>query len=217
MRATPPRGASARRRPLRSGRRAPGRPGAASSRSRSSSSGHGRLQHLRAGSTRSVRSYSRWKPCAAGDRRARRGSRAARASPSPASSSTSRRRPGPRSGATRSGPRSRISARISSARCGCVRARRRRTSGGRRVASPARKSGQSSTGIRHASCAQYSKMRPCAEEPRDRRRAGSRPRASASAMRWLRSTVEIESSWTHESRRIASSTSAARARRYREP
>ena len=54
-------------------------------------------------------------------RRARRCSRAARASPSPASSSTSHPRSRPRNGATASGPRSRISARISSARCGCVR------------------------------------------------------------------------------------------------
>jgi len=29
-----------------------------------------------------------------------------------------------------------------------------------------------------------------------------------SAMRWLRSTVEIESSWTQDSRRIVRSTSA---------
>ena len=34
-------------------------------------------------------------------------------------------------------------------------------------------------------------------------------------MRWLRSTAEIESSWTHESRRIASSTSRAEPARER--
>jgi hypothetical protein len=34
-------------------------------------------------------------------------------------------------------------------------------------------------------------------------------------MRWLRSTAEIESSWTHERRRMAASTSSMRACRER--
>ena len=38
-------------------------------------------------------------------------------------------------------------------------------------------------------------------------RRGRRRRGRSSAIRWLRSTAEIESSWTHESRRIVSSTS----------
>ena len=65
--------------------------------------------------------------------------------------------------------------------------------------------------------------RPAAGTPRGpstRRRAPGRaasgtvparyaPTRELSAMRWLRSTAEIESSWTHESRRIVSSTSRA--------
>ena len=70
----------------------------------------------------------------------------------------------------------------------------------------ARKSGHSSTGMRHASCAQYSKMRPC---PRRRETVsrGYAPTREPSVIRWLRSTAVIESSWTHESARIVSSTS----------
>ncbi len=41
------------------------------------------------------------------------------------------------------------------------------------------------------------------------------PTRDASAIRWLRSTAEIESSCTHESRRIAASTSAAEPARER--
>ena len=55
---------------------------------------------------------------------------------------------------------------------------------------------------------------PLAEQPRDGvRRVGADARPSA--IRWLRSTVEIESSCTHESRRIALSTSAIVPRRER--
>ena len=41
------------------------------------------------------------------------------------------------------------------------------------------------------------------------------PTRDASAIRWLRSTAEIESSCTHESRRIAASTSAVEPARER--
>ena len=61
-------------------------------------------------------------------------------------------------------------------------------------------------------------MRPVLEDParREQPRDGLRgivADAAASAIRWLRSTVEIESSWTHESRRIAASTLGPVARR----
>ena len=76
----------------------------------------------------------------------------------------------PRNDATRAGRATRISARISSARCGCVSPtlpyQRRPPS---RIW-PA-KSGQSSTGSRHASCAQYSNTRPAPSSCADGSRA----------------------------------------------
>ena len=78
----------------------------------------------------------------------------------------------------------------------------------------ATKSGHSSTGSRHASCAQYSNTRPCPSS-RGTMPGLYAPTRDASAIRWLRSTAEIESSWTHESRRIAASTSAVEPARER--
>ena len=66
---------------------------------------------------------------------------------------------------------------------------------------------KSSIGTRHASCAQYSKMRP-ARISFATADSGYAPMRAPSAMRWLRSTVEIESSCTQPSRWIVASISA---------
>jgi hypothetical protein len=55
---------------------------------------------------------------------------------------------------------------------------------------------------------------PLAQELRDRARWIDAARV-AIANRWLRSTVEIVSSWMHDARRIAESTSSASTRRVR--
>ena len=65
---------------------------------------------------------------------------------------------------------------------------------------------------RQASCAQYSKNRP-SRRSRETRRPGSAPTREPSVRRCARSTVEIESSCTHASRRTSSATSSAPALR----
>ncbi len=119
----------------------------------------------------------------------------------------------PSKSAEPSGPRSRIAPSTRSASSGSVE-----TSGPHQgwisVCMLRLKSGQSSIGTRHASCAQYSKRRPAPSRPETVPR-GKAPTLDPSAMRCDRSTVEIESSWTHESRRTVAVTSSAVARRNR--
>ena len=199
-----PSAASARRRRPRSAHRARARPSAQAPAAARARTGSG-ASSTAVGSTRSGQVVEALESLPAGDRRDRRGSRAGRASPSPASSSTSRPRSRLRNGATRAG-RARGSRRGSRPRDADASRRRRRTSGGLRRASGRRRaaSPRPAAGTPRGPSTRTPVLRRAAAR---RFRRGTRRRGTTSAIRWLRSTAEIESSWTQERRRIVASTS----------